>query len=139
MLISVKLTVLFNEPFWIGVFEIEEDEYYKVSKVTFGSEPKESEIFDFVLKNYYSLKFILQEVEDEKYLKKRENPKRVQRAIKKGVKSKGIGTKAQIAIKEQYETNKIQRKKKSKEENESEQIRKFQIKQNKKKEKHKGH
>ncbi|MGN2370782.1 MULTISPECIES: YjdF family protein [unclassified Clostridium] len=139
MLISVKLTVLFNEPFWIGVFEIEEDEYYKVSKVTFGSEPKESEIFDFVLKNYYSLKFILQEVEDEKYLKKRENPKRVQRAIKKEVKSKGIGTKAQIAIKEQYETNKIQRKKKSKEENESEQIRKFQIKQNKKKEKHKGH
>ncbi|MBN1051784.1 MULTISPECIES: YjdF family protein [Clostridium] len=139
MLISVKLTVLFNEPFWIGVFEIEEDEYYKVSKVTFGSEPKESEIFDFVLKNYYSLKFILQEVEDEKYLKKRENPKRVQRAIKKELKSKGIGTKAQIAIKEQYETNKIQRKKKSKEENESEQIRKFQIKQNKKKEKHKGH
>ncbi len=139
MLISVKLTVLFNEPFWIGVFEIEEDEYYKVSKVTFGSEPKESEIFDFVLKNYYSLKFILQEVEDEKYLKKRENPKRVQRAIKKELKSKGIGTKAQIAIKEQYETNKIQRKKKSKEKNESEQIRKFQIKQNKKKEKHKGH
>ncbi|WP_252213667.1 YjdF family protein [Clostridium sp. VAP41] len=139
MLISVKLTVLFNEPFWIGVFEIEEDEYYKVSKVTFGSEPKESEIFNFVLKNYYSLKFILQEVEDEKYLKKRENPKRVQRAIKKELKSKGIGTKAQIAIKEQYETNKIQRKKKSKEENESEQIRKFQIKQNKKKEKHKGH
>ncbi|KFX60348.1 DUF2992 family protein [Clostridium botulinum] len=122
MLISVKLTVLFNEPFWIGVFEIEEDEYYKVSKVTFGSEPKESEIFDFVLKNYYSLKFILQEAEDEKYLKKRENPKRVQ-----------------IAIKEQHETDKIQRKKKSKEENESEQIRKFQIKQNKKKEKHKGH
>ncbi|WP_252247175.1 YjdF family protein [Clostridium sp. ZBS4] len=139
MLISVKLTVLFNEPFWIGVFEIEEDEYYKVSKVTFGSEPKESEIFDFVLKNYYSLKFILQEVEDEKYLKKRENPKRVQKAIKKELKSKGIGTKAQIAIKEQHEINKIQRKKKSKEENESEQIRKFQIKQNKKKEKHKGH
>ncbi|MBN1073939.1 DUF2992 family protein [Clostridium botulinum] len=139
MLISVKLTVLFNEPFWIGVFEIEEDEYYKVSKVTFGSEPKESEIFDFILKNYYSLKFILQKVEEEKYLKKRQNPKRVQRAIKKALKSKGIGTKAQIAIKEQHETNKIQRKKKSKEENESEQVRNFQIKQNKKKEKRKGH
>ncbi|NFH78689.1 DUF2992 family protein [Clostridium botulinum] len=139
MLISVKLTVLFNELFWIGVFEIEEDEYYKVSKVTFGSEPKESEIFDFILKNYYSLKFILQKVEEEKYLKKRQNPKRVQRAIKKALKSKGIGTKAQIAIKEQHETNKIQRKKKSKEENESEQVRNFQIKQNKKKEKRKGH
>ncbi|WP_315080943.1 YjdF family protein [uncultured Clostridium sp.] len=139
MLISVKLTVLFNEPFWIGVFEIEEGEYYKVSKVTFGSEPKEEEIFNFVLKNYYSLKFALQEIEDEKYLKKRENPKRAQRAIKKELKSKGIGTKAQIAIKEQHETNKIQRKKKSKEEKESEQIRKFEIKQNKKKKKHKGH
>ncbi|NFE72455.1 DUF2992 family protein [Clostridium botulinum] len=139
MLISVKLTVLFNEPFWIGVFEIQEDEYYKVSKVTFGSEPKEAEIFDFVLKNYYSLKFILQEVEEERYLKKRQNPKRVQRAIKKELKSKGIGMKAQIAIKEQHEANKIQHKKKSKEENESDQIRKFQIKQNKKKEKLKGH
>lgn len=44
MIISVKLTVLFNAPFWIGIFEIEEAEHYKVSKVTFGAEPKDAEV-----------------------------------------------------------------------------------------------
>ena len=40
MIVSVKLTVLFNDPFWTGIFEMDEDEQYKVSKVTFGVEPK---------------------------------------------------------------------------------------------------
>lgn len=54
---NVKLTVYFEEPFWIGIFELISDGKLSVCKVTFGAEPKEYEIFDFVLKSYYSLKF----------------------------------------------------------------------------------
>ena len=46
--VSGRLTVFFEEPFWIGVFE---------RKVTFGAEPKDYEVYDFVLRNYYRLKF----------------------------------------------------------------------------------
>ena len=48
MNISVKLTILFNDPFWIGIFEQEEKGIYKVCKVTFGAEPKEGDVLDYI-------------------------------------------------------------------------------------------
>ena len=38
---SGKLTVYFEEPFWVGVFERIEDGKLSVAKVTFGAEPKD--------------------------------------------------------------------------------------------------
>lgn len=52
-----KLTVFFEEPFWVGVFERIENGKLSVSKVTFGAEPKDYEIYEFVLKNYNGLRF----------------------------------------------------------------------------------
>ena len=139
MISLVKLTVLFENPFWIGVFEIEEDKCYKVCKVTFGAEPKEAEVLEFVVRNYYKLRFTTANVEDNIGATKSINPKRVQRQIRKQLDKKEIGTKAQNALKEQYEKNKIQRKKLSKERRETEEERKFQLKAEKRKEKHRGH
>ena len=33
------LTILFEDPFWVGLYEREEDGRYSVSKITFGAEP----------------------------------------------------------------------------------------------------
>ncbi|SFB41932.1 YjdF family protein [Clostridium frigidicarnis] len=137
---SIKLTVIFEEPFWIGVFESYEDYSYKVCKITFGAEPKDEEVYDFILNNFYHLNFSNEIKVDSKDISvKRENPKRLQRRIKKETKVKGIGTKAQIALKEQYEENKISNKKRTKEEKREVEQRKFELKQRKKHEKHKGH
>lgn len=38
-----------------GVFERVADGRLSVCKVTFGAEPKDYEMYDFVLKNYYRL------------------------------------------------------------------------------------
>ena len=38
-----KLTVYFEEPFWVGIFEHIEDGKLSVAKVTFGVEPKDYE------------------------------------------------------------------------------------------------
>ena len=46
--VSGRLTVFFEEPFWIGVFERISEGKLSVCKVTFGAEPKEYEIYDFV-------------------------------------------------------------------------------------------
>lgn len=55
--ISGKLTIFFENPFWVGVFEKVIDKRLSVCKVVFGSEPKDYEIYDFVLKEYDNLKF----------------------------------------------------------------------------------
>lgn len=41
-----RLTVFFEEPFWIGVFERISEGRLSVCKVTFGAEPKDYEIYD---------------------------------------------------------------------------------------------
>ena len=48
---ETKLTVYFDDPFWVGVFERIEDRKLSVCKVTFGAEPKDYEVWEFVLKH----------------------------------------------------------------------------------------
>lgn len=51
------LTVLFEDPFWIGLFEVTDEEGLHVCKVTFGAEPTGQEIIEFVEKNWHKLKY----------------------------------------------------------------------------------
>ena len=46
---KASLTVFFEEPFWVGVFERIEDGKLSVCKVTFGAEPKDYEVLDYIL------------------------------------------------------------------------------------------
>ena len=55
------------------------------------------------------------------------------------MKESGIGTKSQQALKLQQEQNNKENKLRRREEKESDGLRMFEIKQHKKKEKHKGH
>ena len=136
--VSGKLTVFFEEPFWVGVFERVSDGKLSVCKVTFGAEPKDYEVYDFVLKNYYRLRFSPAVATDVKEAGR--NSKRVQREVRKQVQNKntGIGTKSQQALKLQQEQLKTERKVVSREQREAEKLRQFELKQQKRKEKHKG-
>jgi len=135
---NIKLTVYFDDPFWVGVFERLDDGLLETSRVVFGAEPKDYEVYAFILENYCKLKFsraIKVEAESEK----RMNPKRLQRKVRKETSTSGIGTKAQQAIKLEYETRKLENKKASKEKCEELKQLKFKKRQEKKKEKKKGH
>ena len=135
--VSGKLTVFFDEPFWVGVFERIEDGKLSAAKVTFGTEPKDYEVYEFVLKHYYSLQFSPAVATVVKEVKR--NPKRMQRDVKKQLQDTGIGTKSQQALKLQQEQNKQSRKVKSREQKLSEAERLFELKQQKKKDRHRGH
>ena len=135
--VSGKLTVYFEEPFWVGIFERIEDGKLSVAKVTFGAEPKDYEVQEFVQKYYFSLKFSPAVDAVAKDIKR--NPKRMQREAKKQMQEIGIGTKSQQALKLQQEQNKQERKLRSQEKKEAEKLRMFELKQQKKREKHKGH
>ena len=133
---QIKLTVYFEEPFWIGIFEKIENGKLSASKVTFGAEPKDYEMYAFVLKHYYDLQFSPAVATVVKEAKK--NPKRMQRDIRKSLEKTGIGTKSQQALKLQHEQNKQERKVRSREQKLAEAERLFELKQRQKKEKHRG-
>lgn len=135
--VSSRVTVFFEEPFWVGVFERIHDGQLSVAKVTFGAEPKDYDVQAFLLKYYYKLQFSPAVATVVKEANR--NPKRMQRDAKKQMQEKGIGTKSQQALKLQQEQNKQVRKQKSREQKEALQLRMFELKQQKKKEKHKGH
>ena len=123
--VNGKLTVFFEEPFWVGIFERIEDGKLSVAKVTFGAEPKDYEVQEYIQKCYFSLKFSPVVETVVKDIKR--NPKRMQREAKKQMLEIGIGTKSQQALKLQQE-----RKEKSRKRKEAEEQRMFERKQRKK-------
>ncbi|MCQ2239829.1 MAG: YjdF family protein [Bacteroidaceae bacterium] len=131
------LTILFEDPFWIGLFERTEDNQMQVCKVTFGAEPTNQEVLEYVNRNWNQLKYS-RPVETEVKINPR-NPKRQLREARKQTQNAGIGTKSQQALKLQQEENNLERKTLSKAQREADKERKFELKQAKRKEKHRGH
>ena len=90
-----------------------------------------------MLKEYDRLQFSPSVEVTEKELTK--NPKKPQRAIHKQMLDRGHGTKSQQSPTLQQEQRKQQRKSKSREDKLAEEKKMFDLKQKKKKEKHRGH
>ena len=134
--VSVGFSVFFEEPFWVGVLEREADGKLFVSKVTFGAEPKDYEVNEFLRKNYYRLRFSPAVEAAAKESSK--NPKRILREVRRQILNTGISTKSQQALKLQQEEGKLERKLLSREAREAEAQRRFEQRQQKKKEKHRG-
>lgn len=135
--ISGMLTVFFDEPFWVGVFERTENGQLSAAKFTFGAEPKDSEVLEFAFRHYYELKF--SPAVETKSRKTADNPKRRQRDAHRQMSDSGIGTKSQQALKLMQEQNKTERKQLTKQQREAEKQRQFDLRQQKRREKHKGH
>ena len=123
--VNGKLTIFFEEPFWVGIFERIEDGKLSAVKVTFGAEPKDCEVQEYIQKWYFSLKF--SPVVDTVVKDIKRNPQRMEREAKKQMLEIGIGTKSQQALKLQQE-----RKEKSRKRKEAEEQRMFELKQRKK-------
>ena len=133
--VSGTLIVFFEEPFWVGVFERISEGKLSVCEVTFGAEPKDYEVWEFVLANYHQLRF--SPSVDVAPRKEAVNPKRIQREARKQI-AAGIGTKSQQALQLLREENKQERKEVTRQEREAEKQRQYDLKQRKRREKHRG-
>lgn len=103
--ISVTLTVLFEAPFWVGVVERVEDGRLSACRIVFGAEPKDYEVWEYVLRSYSGLKF----------------------------------SPAVEAARKPAAGDQKRRRARSRAEQEAEKQRRFDLRQQKRKEKHKGH
>lgn len=133
---SIQLTVYFEGPFWVGVFERVENGRLTAARVVFGGEPRDADVFALVLEGYSSLAFSPAVAADGRAIP--QSPKRKQREARRQLSHTGIGTKSQQALQYQREERKDQRKLARKREKEAEKQRRFEEKQQKRKEKHKG-
>ena len=52
-----RLTILFDDPFWIGLYEREDDAGYSVCRIVFGGEPRDQEIYAYLLEHWRTLRF----------------------------------------------------------------------------------
>lgn len=133
---AVFLQVFFQDPFWVGILERVSGGKLEVCKITFGAEPKDYDVWMLVLGKYYELRF---SPAVEATVKERpSNPKRMQREARKQIDNAGMGTKSQQALQLQHEQAKLQRKIRSRQQKEEEAQHLFELKQQKRKEKHRG-
>lgn len=134
--VVVKLTVYFADPFWVGVAERIAGGHLSAAKITFGAEPKDYEIAGFIQRYFYELRFSQSVPTERREAKK--NPKTAQRDAKRQMQEVGIGTKSQQALKLQHEAKRLEGRKKNREEKQAKAERLFLLKQQKRKEKHRG-
>lgn len=127
-----RLTVFFEDPFWVGVFERIENGRLSAAKVTFGAEPKEPELLIYLLRHYYRLQF--SPAVETAVKPAHRNPKRAQREAGRQTAQVGIGTKSQQALQlQQVRKRRIRTRK------QADAKRLYALKQQQKREKHKGH
>ena len=136
----MSLTIYHDGQFWVGIIEVVEDGKLRAFRYVFGTEPKDTEILDFI---YYKLLNIINQsvhsgIDVEGKSDKKINPKRLQRQVAKERNKVGVSTKAEEAIKQEYEEKKKSKKKRAKQYREELKDQKYLMKKQKAKAKHKG-
>ena len=135
---KARLTVFFEEPFYIALYERTQDGYTQVCRVVFGKEPTDAEIYEYFLSNWTRLKFS-PPVPVDAVSQARKKPKRVQREIHRQLSGKiTTGTKSQQALSLQHEQAKSERRENKKQRRLLEAQQKYELRRQKKKEKHRG-
>ena len=134
-----SFTVVFEDPFWVGLFEESDDDgYYRCCRVVFGNEPTGPELFDFIRRRYSQLFFTsvpLEEAEESKKI----NPKRLARETARLMEGSPRLKKAYEVIRKGYEQKKENLRKAAREQRAAEDEKKFALRCGKRKRKHRGH
>lgn len=136
--VTGRLTVYFDDPFWVGVFERETGGGLEVSRVVFGAEPTEAVLCEFLLTRWNQLRFSRAVPETLSHHADL-SPRKMRKTARRETRLVGIGTKAQQALKLQMETGKKAQEEDVRRYSIEQKERLHQLKQQKKKEKHRGH
>jgi hypothetical protein len=136
--VGIKLTVYFEDPFWVGLFEREDGDGYAVSRVVFGSEPSSPEVHRFVLSRCPRLAFVgvgNARVRNQAL----RSPKRAQRLAAAMMKRTAICTRAQEAMRVAPETRKAASREGRRAQAEIDRTRRRRLRIAKRKRRHRGH
>lgn len=102
---GITLTVYFEDPHWVGLFEREDEDGYAVARVVYGAEPSTAEVYA-QLHQYRALRFT--RVGEAAPPRRPVSPKRAQREAARAV-ERGPGTRAQQAVQAALEVRAVAR------------------------------
>lgn len=133
-----KMTVLFESPFWVGIFEKQENGMCQAARFVFGAEPTDPQLLEFARTVYGSLDFsrpvpVTEEPPVEMNFKRRMREVRKQMSAPPGT------TRSRQIIQQEYELQARERETGHREAQEADEQRKFHLRQIKRAEKHRGH
>lgn len=137
----LKLTIIFDAPFYKGIFENQIDNKYFVAAINLGtSEPKIRDIYQLILQRWQTISFYASSKESSQVIKNISVKKMQKQARQNKHKIlKFHGTKAQQVLQIQHNDLKLQRKQIHKQQQLLTKQQQFELKQLKRREKHKGH
>jgi hypothetical protein len=133
-------TVYFEDPFWVGILESEDEGGFVAAQHVFGAEPSNPELLDFMLYRFADMRRSRRcpPEESSSLPAVSRNPKRAQREARRAL-SRPPSTKAQAALASAMEEGKAERKVISREEREAEAERRFALRSEKRKRRRAGH
>ena len=136
----MKLSILFESPFWIALLEEERDGLLYAARHVFGSEPSSKNVYEFILSGEYRIlvEGMTVGLLVERSRQRRINPKRLQRQIRQEKERSGISNQSREVMRLQQEQNKKERASISKEERETKRNYQRELAKNKRKQKHRG-
>ncbi|MDR0267109.1 YjdF family protein [Paenibacillus sp.] len=135
----MKLTVFFDDPYWVGVVEVESEGKVMAGKHTFGAEPSLQQVWEFVQRELPTLVERLSiGVTANKAQRRAVNPKRMARLAARESRARGVNSASQEAMRLELEKRKKERPRLSKEQREALAVRKREIAVQKAKAKHRG-
>ena len=135
--VSSTLTVYYDGQFWVGMFERTESGRLSACRVVFGAEPSNEEVLELVCDRWNHLRFT-EPVAVDNTPRIVSNPKRRQREAARELAHRGPSTKAQQALSEEREALAEQRKADARERRELDKQQRFELRQHKRKQKHRG-
>jgi hypothetical protein len=138
---NIKATIFLDKRYWVGTFERTDKEGYAVARHIFGGEPSDPEVYQYVLNHYQDLNF--GEPKEFTLEIKRMNPKRLQKEVRREMErikeTARPSTFAQEYMREELEKKKLEKKRQTSAEKQTRKDAQFKLKQEKKKEKQRGH
>lgn len=140
----MQLTVYFDGQFWVGVAEDPEYEPPRVARHIFGAEPHDADVLRFVNRQMFALLAEAASAAQGERVRVAPdgvlaaNPKRRAREAAAALRQHGISTKAQAALQQQYEARKHERAARSREERDAGLERKWLLKRERAKARHRG-
>jgi hypothetical protein len=120
----MRLTILFDAPYWVALLEVEQDGYLYAARHIFGAEPGDQEVYDFVQRDLMALQARMTVgtrvgMAAENSENRTTNYNRSQREVRRQLSQQVVVSKAQEALRLQIEQDKRERKQNRREEREA--------------------
>lgn len=140
----MQLTIYFDGQFWVGVAEDPDCEPPRLARHIFGAEPQDAEVLRFVNRQMFAL--LTADASSVSSAVARAtpagilaaNPKRRARGAAAALRQHGISTRAQAALQQQYEAHKQEHMARSRRERDAESERKWLLKRQRARARHRG-